>query len=172
MQLRHSDGPSGRGRGLCPSRQQRASRAIDIPFSARCTLGLPPWVPLSDIPPSVPLAGLACVWAKCSLALRTGLPPEPVREILVLGESSLSPQYVPSTAVSGSQWMGTGVSPALGTHSCRAERVVGQQSFRPCLSPMQSSLELTTRMGAHPLHALRAQGGPGRGVASWVLSPL
>lgn len=68
--------------------------------------------------------------------------------------------------------MGTGVSPALGTHSCRAERVGGQQSFRPCLSPTQPSLELTTRMGAHPLCALRAQGGPGWGVASWVLSPL
>ena len=39
-------------------------------------------------------------------------------------------------------------------------------------SEWSPSLELTTRMGAHPLHVLRAQGGPGRGVASWVLSPL
>ena len=56
------------------------------------------------------------------------------------------------------------MSLALGTRSCGAERVGGQQSFRPRLSPTQPSLELTTRVGAHLLRVLRAQGGPGRGV--------
>lgn len=53
------------------------------------------------------LAGLACVWAECSLALCTGVPLEPMREILVLGESfPLSLPYVLSAAGSGFQWRG------------------------------------------------------------------